>query len=342
MALSSKIKKLIKEEKWKEAYDLASGEQSAEDNSFLVTIQDSTKSKKGDGYIRGDEKNYSIVTDAEKASSFTKEDAKDISRKIKKEDRKNITTSIIERSSIIQNVGSQGTEKGEVIDLFLKKRFPKKSINSIKDFVTKWIEELGFSDNTNPFLQFVDEYVKKNQSIDLNILEIINDLYSNNEIETTDLQAKTLEGTNSLLFNKNLYDFSYDDAEFIIQAYKWLSNPTKIKRYLTNVDALTKYDIADVGKINNKKAGEIRDQIIFVTPQTPSNSAINTVDDIQSEVKFLEAGDTVSDEDDEKIISIGDKVKNEQKWKDIISTNVTTAPEAQDLINYLATEFKLV
>lgn len=66
----------------------------------------------------------------------------------------------------------------------------------------------------------MDEYIKKHGVIDNNTLEIINDLYSNNQVTTTDLQAKTVEGSNSLIFNKNLYGFTYEDAEFIFQAYK--------------------------------------------------------------------------------------------------------------------------
>lgn len=339
MALSSEVQKLVTAEKWKEAYDLASGEQGAEDNSFLIYIEDSESEK--DGYLKGDELRYSIVSDAEEASSLPEKDAKKLARKIKS---KTTSSTLVPKSAIIQNVGSQGTEKGEVIELFLKKRFSKVDFNIIKDIVTKWIEELGFSYNTNPFLQFMDEYLKKHQTIDTNTLEIINDLYANNEIETTDLQAKTSEGTNSLIFNKNLYKFTYDDAEFIVQAYKWLSDFSNISSYMTNVDALTKYDITDVKKIDNKKAIEIRNQIIFKNAQSSSNSEINTVADISRETRFLEAGGAkrVSDENTEKVISISGQVKNEPKWKNLISKNVTTAQEAQDLINYLAKEFKLI
>lgn len=339
MALSSEVQKLVTAEKWKEAYDLASGEQGAEDNSFLIYIEDSESEK--DGYLKGDELRYSIVSDAEEASSLPEKDAKKLARKIKS---KTTSSTLVPKSAIIQNVGSQGTEKGEVIELFLKKRFSKVDFNIIKDIVTKWIEELGFSYNTNPFLQFMDEYLKKHQTIDTNTLEIINDLYANNEIETTDLQAKTSEGTNSLIFNKNLYKFTYDDAEFIVQAYKWLSDFYNIRRYMTNVDALTKYDITDVKKIDNKKAIEIRNQIIFKNAQSSSNSEINTVADISRETRFLEAGGAkrVSDENTEKVISISGQVKNEPKWKNLTPKNVTTAQEAQDLINYLAKEFKLI
>lgn len=339
MALSSEVQKLVTAEKWKEAYDLASGEQGAEDNSFLIYIEDSESEK--DGYLKGDESRYSIVSDAEEASSLPEKDAKKLARKIKS---KTTSSTLVPKSAIIQNVGSQGTEKGEVIELFLKKRFSKVDFNIIKDIVTKWIEELGFSYNTNPFLQFMDEYLKKHQTIDTNTLEIINDLYANNEIETTDLQAKTSEGTNSLIFNKNLYKFTYDDAEFIVQAYKWLSDFYNIRRYMTNVNALTKYDITDVKKIDNKKAIEIRNQIIFKNAQSSSNSEINTVADISRETRFLEAGGAkrVSDENTEKVISISGQVKNEPKWKNLTPKNVTTAQEAQDLINYLAKEFKLI
>lgn len=341
MALSSKVQKLVTAKKWKEAYDNASSDRvSTVDNSYLVQVTNLSSDE--EGYLKGGATNYSLVDDAEDATSLSEKEAKKIVKTIS--DKKQIKTLVIKRGDVIQEVGSQGTEKGEVIELFIESRFPNIDTKTLKEILIKWIEELGFSYNTNPFLQFVDEYVKKNQAIDLNTLEIINDLYSNNEIETTDLQAKTSEGTNSLLFNKNLYDFSYDDAEFIIQAYKWLSNSYNIKRYLTNVDALTKYGITEAEKIDNKKAEEIRDQIIFVTSQTPSNSAINTVADIQREIRFLEAGGTkkVSDENAEKIISISGIIKNEQKWRDITPTNVTTAQEAQDLINYLAKEFKLV
>lgn len=339
MALSSEVQKLVTAKKWKEAYDLASGEQGAEDNSFLIYIEDSESEK--DGYLKGDELRYSIVSDAEEASSLPEKDAKKLARKIKS---KTISSTLVPKSAIIQNVGSQGTEKGEVIELFLKRRFPKVDFNIIKDIVTKWIEELGFSYSTNPFLQFMDEYLKKHPTIDTNTLEIINDLYANNEIETTDLQAKTSEGTKSLIFNENLYKFTYDDAEFIVQAYKWLSESDNIRRYITNVDALTKYDITDVEKIDNKKAIEIRNQIIFKNAQSSSNSKINTVADISRETRFLEAGGAkrVPDENTEKVISISGQVKNETKWKDLTPKNVTTAQEAQDLINYLAKEFKLI
>lgn len=133
MALSSEVQKLIDAKKWQEAYDLAStGKTSAVDDSFLVQVEDSVSGK--DGYVKGDATSYSLVTNAEDASSLSKKDAGKLAKTIKS---KQISTMLVKRSDVIQDAGSQGTEKGEVIDLFLKNRFSKVDFNSIKDITTK-------------------------------------------------------------------------------------------------------------------------------------------------------------------------------------------------------------
>lgn len=341
MALSNEVQELVNQKKWKEAYEKAEDMQQDETPYFLVEIEDENTL----GYVLGDENKYEIEKDAKKASYWKKKQAGDVAKAIKAKN-KDVKTRIVERSAYVQNIGTQGTEKGEVIDLFLKERFPKINLEDTNDILTKWIEELGFSYNTNPFIQFIDEFMKKNEKITNDTLLIINDLYAKDEITTLELQAKTKEGLNNIIFNENLYTLNYEDAEFLVQAYKWLSNNQNIIRHITNSEALKKYNIEDISKINKEKAYEIRNKIIFKTPESISNSPLNSMSDIQREIRFLEAGGEQGVDDYEgssrKTLNVNDKVDNEAKWKTLTPNNITTAQEAQDLINYLAKEFKLV
>lgn len=341
MALSSKVQELVKAKKWKEAYDSASLDKvSTDDNSYLVLV---TKlSSDEEGYLKGDATNYSLVDDAEDATSLSKKEAKNIANTIS--DKKQIKTLLIKRSDVIQEVGSQGTEKGEVIDLFLEQRYGNiVNIESAKGIITKWIEELGIVYNNNYLLQFMDTWIKRYKEVNANVFEIVNDLYANDEIDERDLQAKTSSGIQSILFNRNLYEYSYEDVEFIMQTYKWLKKINNIKSYMTNPEALKKYSIEDITKIDEKKLTEIRNSIIFKTPENAENGVINSSDEILDELRFFESdGDDYLKDDKDKKIVINKSVINSGRWKELFSNEKLTAQEAQDLINYLAKEFKLV
>lgn len=84
---------------------------------------------------------------------------------------------------------------------------------------------------------------------------------------------------------------------------------------MINADALTKYDITDIKTVDQAKASEIRNQIIFKTPSAVANSELNAVSDIQRETRFFEAGGVknVSAGAVNKILTVGGQVQNESK-----------------------------
>jgi hypothetical protein len=335
MPLSSEVQSLVDKKKWQEAYNKADDSLQDDTKYFLVEVENEENNTSG--FVSGTKKNYILVTDANKASYWNETDAKEVAKGIR---TRKIKTKVVARDAYIKNVGTQGTEKGEVINLFLEERFKNVDITSIKDILHKQIEELGFSYNTNPFLQFLDNYFKTHTGIEESVMVYLNDLYADDVITTQDLQAKTNELTNTILFNDNLYKTNYEDAEFIVQAYKWLSTESNIKRYLTNPLAIQKYEIEDVNKITREKAIEIRNSILFKDGSNITTSEINSIADIQRELRFLE-GESTKDVDS-LTLNIDKNVQNANKWKELLQDKVSNVNDAQDLINYIVKEFKLL
>lgn len=338
MPLSSEVQSLVDKKKWQEAYNKADDSLQDDTKYFLIEVENEENNISGFVSKTNKKHLYTIVTDANKASYWNETDAKEVAKGIRTRKTK---TKIVPRDAYIKNVGTQGTEKGEVINLFLEERFKNVDITSIKDILHKQIEELGFSYNTNPFLQFLDNYFKTHTGIEESVMVYLNDLYADDVITTQDLQAKTNELTNTILFNDNLYKTNYEDAEFIVQAYKWLSTESNIKRHLTNPLAIQKYEIEDVNKLTREKAIEIRNSILFKDGSNITTSEINSIADIQRELRFLESGESTKD-DDSLTLNIDKNVQNADKWKELLQDKVSNVKDAQDLINYIVKEFKLL
>lgn len=345
MALSKEVKKLVNGARWKEAYELASNTV-REDDSYLVGI-DNKENPDKKGYLKGDADKYKLVSNAEDASTFEKSDATDVVRQLKKDD-KNIKPFTVKRTDILQPVGSQGTEKGEVIELFIKSRYGKKNISSIKTVLVKLIEELGFEPTTNPFLSFLDIYLNKNGSITSEAMTLINDLYADGTLETLELEGKSRDKSEHVIFNKNLYTLNKEDVEFVVSAFSWLAEPSNLQRYMNNPDALTKYGVADKSKIDKNKANEIRNQILFETPTATENSAIRNASEIKNLAQELEIGGkaSVDEPEDTQNVKINATVANKEKWAKIAKDNGLTPDamnrkEIKDFITHLVKEFGL-
>lgn len=361
MALSAEVQKLVNEDKWTEAYAKASSDRTAMESSFLVHTEDLVSGKEGYARVGETNNDYTLVSDAEQATTWkTEKEAKEYIKVIKQKEKQDnkttksksdIKTEIVKSSDVLTQVGSAGTEKGEVIDLFLEDRFTTKKnhwdISSIKKTLVKLIEELGFSYNNNPFLQFIDLYLKENGSIKEEVLNTVNDLYVEGAIDTKDLQGKSVDSVNNILFNPNLYKFNLEDAEFIVRAYEWLVTPSNLKSHMNNPEALKKYDVADRATIDITKAKEIRNKVIFKTPSSPKISDIKPVADIQEETRFFEVGGDDATKETKSTVNINRTVTEEERWEQFARANNLTpetmsAKEIRDFITHLAREFKLI
>ena len=342
MALSQAVQQLVNAKKWKEAYDKASNEQTTNDDSYIVTYSNSSTNQ--DGYVKGNATNFNVVNTASEATALSKKDARELIGDIKKDkSNKKADMTIHKRDLLVQQSGTAGSEKGEVIDLFLKERF-KQDITSLKDVLVKLIEELGFT-NSNPFLVFLDVYLKKNNTpLPESGLILLNDLYSSQDLDSLTLQGKSVDADRHIIFNTNLYSFSEEDADFIFSAFEWLAVAGNIKSHLTNPKALTRYKIANLADLTNERAREIRNEIIFTHPKSYYKSTIKSVDEIQEATRFLEAGGAGARQVDKgkKAININTEVDEEDNWKQLLADKKLTAIQAQDLIAFLAKEFKLV
>ena len=342
MALSKQVKALVKSGNWQKAFETASNQKTAvDDDSYLIRIQDKEVNLRG--YLKGDDKNYGVVSvdKIDQASVFTQNEARKISTLLRKKS-KQIETTLVKRSEVMQDVGSQGTEKGEVIQEFLNTVFAGKDWSEAKSFIFNIMEENGLSENTNSFISFLKIYFSKYNKITEDSLSIINDLYANDEISTIQLQGKTSESDNHIIFNENLYELSYEDAEFVIQSYDWLSSVSNIKSYLKSSSALGKYNVTDINSLDNKKALEIRNKIIFKNSKKISSSEINSADSIKTELReFQGAGTEAGENEDASKLLIATKIKDTEKWKKLISKASLDSATAKDLIAFLVKEYSL-
>ena len=99
-----------------------------------------------------------------------------------------------------------------------------------KDLMVKFIKELGFNPNENPFLGFINIFYKLNPGtkISRDNWVVLNDLTYDGVITSADLIGYGDEGTKHIIFNPIAY--ASEDLEFIIKAYHTLSNPSEVKR----------------------------------------------------------------------------------------------------------------
>lgn len=123
-------------------------------------------------------------------------------------------------------------DKQAVIDEFLADYEKRKGVilgDSEAKMLSKWIGELGFRTQTNPFLDYV-AIAKRNTSLELDeyLLIILNNAYAERSITAQDLRGQGQDKELHLIFQRYWLSSS-DEREYMLDSYVWLSKPGNIK-----------------------------------------------------------------------------------------------------------------
>lgn len=167
-------------------------------------------------------------------------------------------------------------------------------LEPIKSVLIKWIKELGFKESTNPYMQFIPAFysIQENQSKTLsenNCIEL-NNLYADGVLDFADIAGTGENKLDHVIFNKNLYNKTMSDLEFIVKAYEALSTKSTVSKL--NLDAVKnelirykKQNVANYVEENKSDIKAIRNAIIFKDPTQPQTSEIydrNVIEDLLS------------------------------------------------------------
>lgn len=167
-------------------------------------------------------------------------------------------------------------------------------LEPIKSVLIKWIKELGFKESTNPYMQFIPAFysIQESQSKTLsenNCIEL-NNLYADGVLDFADIAGTGENKLDHVIFNKNLYNKTMSDLEFIVKAYEALSTKSTVSKL--NLDAVKnelirykKQNVANYVEENKSDIKAIRNAIIFKDPTQPQTSEIydrNVIEDLLS------------------------------------------------------------
>lgn len=98
-------------------------------------------------------------------------------------------------------------------------------------YLVKIFSQLGFNTYDNPIMAWLDNYfslpANKSEQLPAEAVRALNNLYAQKAISPDILQGKN--GTDSLLYNKYLWDMHEDDINFYLALDKKLSNANTIK-----------------------------------------------------------------------------------------------------------------
>lgn len=203
-----------------------------------------------------------------------------------------------------------------------------------KDLVLKVFRETGLTEAEDPFIGFINGYCKKNSGSSLTkpMMTMLNNDYADDTLSFDDIAGTGVDGTDHVIFNKDLYGKPQDDVEYIVNAYQWLSYASNVSRI--NADALSELK-ADgsiyknlsplLQGIKDKKVSDpkaVRDAIIYENGKP--NGKINTKHDIESAMSL--AGRPNSS--DGRNYTPVDRAKNALK-------GVTTTDDKKSIISYI-------
>lgn len=123
-------------------------------------------------------------------------------------------------------------DKQAVVDEFLADYERRKGVTlgeSERKMLSKWVGELGFRTQTNPFLDYV-AIAKRNTSLELDeyLLIILNNAYAERSITAQDLRGQGQDRELHLIFQRYWLS-SNDEREYMLDSYVWLSKPSNIK-----------------------------------------------------------------------------------------------------------------
>jgi hypothetical protein len=190
-----------------------------------------------------------------------------------------------------------GTEKAEAFfDAYFNKKFAGKAVK-IKDFRKELISLLAaleFKDS--PIIEFLLKYIDKNKMTKTGFITL-NNLYARGILEDQDFIASDIS---EFLMSDLFVNTKYEDAEFIVDAYKSLLygysnlNSLNISRMNQIVndknpgaDPRVLLNYSPEGVLPTKGKRELANLIVFQKGQV--NNKIDSVDKIKEDITYLKA-----------------------------------------------------
>lgn len=182
-------------------------------------------------------------------------------------------------------------EANALIEIFIQIACPSwgcklENLDPGKDIIIKIIDELGFKDNENPYLDFIKTFYKVNGT-DVTLSEDdwvkLNDWYAADLIEADDLKGTGFDGAHHIIFNKNLYkdgNISSDNDNYVkyFQLLSTKFNVMKLNIYAIatfngspygSLAKMTKDGVNGTGVYQGGDFREVRNIIFYKDPSKP-------------------------------------------------------------------------
>ena len=121
---------------------------------------------------------------------------------------------------------SSAQEEDEVFNAYFNNELeliPKPRLEKIGETFKEELVALGFDETSNPFISFIKQYLAK-YDMDLYQYNIIHNLFIKDVLDKNDLNGKSKDGWNHVIFNPTLYKQSNQDIEYIIKIDDWIRN----------------------------------------------------------------------------------------------------------------------
>lgn len=139
---------------------------------------------------------------------------------------------------------SSVAEEDEVFDDYFiteLKALPQDRLVEISDTFKEELKSLGFDESTNPFITFVKRYLVQNK-LDKYKYNVLHNAYIDGTIKKTDLNGKSIDGWNHIIFNPSLYEQTDKDIIYILKVDEWIKeNEYSVKNLVTNKRVIEEY-----------------------------------------------------------------------------------------------------
>lgn len=240
------------------------------------------------------------------------------------------------------------TSNEERIDLLAQRLKSKISdVDTSKEsveFFTQIFNDLGFSENSNPILAFINLL---NEPITVDQLITIYNLLADDIISKDDLRGAGQNRKSHVIFNRTLYNNAADDIEFIVKTYDWLSSFSNIKNNTVRNNLPIDSEDYDIAAVRDRKASviDLRDAIIFMFKE--ANGKVRNPDEIEKLLIRLEQVDNrekgskgIYDKNYQqktKTIDVNQYPQTDWSKRGNIDANRLSRGELKDYISYLAT-----
>lgn len=222
------------------------------------------------------------LKEAEQTISNTERSASHVSANNKLNDFYNTTNSneepmsdvisipdAVRKSEESYNKATTLEDKKRIINSFIRYRYPKniRAVNKVNEALVEEIAQLGFRDDGNPFLKFIDIGLQTGSFniMTANDYDFIHNCYVDNIVDRYDLTGNSKLGSHNLVFNKDFYttSYKYNDKEWLLKiqrdiitydsgSIKSRLNQALLDKYQYNPKGLFYYFTSSDGTENGK------------------------------------------------------------------------------------------